>query len=71
MEKLAKLKPKSDYVPCDMEAVLSLKQQTIMKRFFSFLIQSRALNHLSTARAMRLFRIELNGRFFRVKDGKK
>lgn len=60
-----------DYQACDMTTALNSEQQIIMKKFLGFLVQVRETNHLTASRAMRIFRIELNGRFFRVKDGNK
>lgn len=56
-----------DYYPADIQNVLTPTQQKTIYRFLGFLLEARETADISVGRAMRIYRLELNGRYYKVK----
>lgn len=56
-----------DYCPAGIQNSLTPDQQKIVYRFLGFLLEAREAADISVGRAMRIYRLELNGRYYKVK----
>lgn len=53
-----------DYAACDFRQALTPSQRDVVRQFLALLIKARSIRQVNVGRALRSYRIALNGKYF-------